>query len=137
MPSLCRCLGDPRVVPCFHCSFLLGMPSSPTPGNSSVTCAHGVTDDIGLRLFRTSSAFPSAPTIRFKWAPRFRGFSGSPLLRPVELLASLRIRPGLPSRRDVYIRAFDVSVILLVAGYDYSGTWAISTGGTFTRWNGS
>jgi len=28
-------LGDPRVVPCFHCSFLLDMPSSPTPGSSS------------------------------------------------------------------------------------------------------
>jgi hypothetical protein len=46
-----------------------------------------------------------APTIRFKWVPQFRGFTGSHLLRPVELLASLtdptgspqpqrRIRPG-------------------------------------------
>ena len=26
-------LGDPRVVPGFHCSFLPGMPSSPTPGS--------------------------------------------------------------------------------------------------------
>ena len=30
-------LGDPRAVPCFHCSFLLGMPSSPTPGTSPAT----------------------------------------------------------------------------------------------------
>jgi hypothetical protein len=47
---------------------------------------------------------------------------------------TLRGRPG---RRDVYIRAFDASVTLHVAGYNYSGTWAISTGGTLTRWNGS
>src|SRR3984893_18534028 len=28
-------LGDPRVVPGFHCSFLPGMPSSMTPGSST------------------------------------------------------------------------------------------------------
>jgi hypothetical protein len=32
-------LGDRRAVPCFHCSFLLNMPSSPTPGSSLVTFA--------------------------------------------------------------------------------------------------
>jgi hypothetical protein len=74
-------------------------------------------DDTGLRLFRTSSALPSAPTIRFQWVPRFRGFSGSHVLRPVELLASLadptgspqpqrRVHPGFrrvghPSRRRI------------------------------------
>ena len=29
-------LGDPRVVPGFHCSFLPGMPPSPTPGESDI-----------------------------------------------------------------------------------------------------
>ena len=48
-----------------------------------------------------------------------------------------RIRPGLPSRRDVYFRAFDVSVALHVAGYDYGGNWAISTGRTLTCWSAS
>ena len=34
MPSLCgERLSDSRVVPSFHCSFLPGMPSSPTPGS--------------------------------------------------------------------------------------------------------
>ena len=110
-------LGDPRAVPCFHCSFLLDMPSSPTPGSSLVTSPNCATDDTGLRLFRTRSALPSTPTIRFKWVPRFRGFAGSHLLRPVELLASLtdptgfpqpqrRVRPGFrrvgyPSRRRI------------------------------------
>src|SRR5208282_3702580 len=33
MPSLCgSALGDPRVVPSFRCTSLLGMPPSPTPG---------------------------------------------------------------------------------------------------------
>jgi hypothetical protein len=32
-------LGDPRVVPGFHCSFLPGMPSSPTPGSPSSICS--------------------------------------------------------------------------------------------------
>jgi hypothetical protein len=32
-------LGDPRVVPGFHCSFLPGMPSSPTPGTPTSICS--------------------------------------------------------------------------------------------------
>ncbi len=32
-------LGDPRVVPCFHCMFLLDMPSSTTTGSPSVAYA--------------------------------------------------------------------------------------------------
>jgi len=54
------------------------------------------------------------------------GLTGSPLLRPAELLASLA--------GDFYFRAFNGSVILPVAGYDYGGNWTISTGGTHTRW---
>jgi hypothetical protein len=37
----------------------------------------------------------------------------------------------------MYIRAFDGSVTLAVAGHHYGGNWALSTGGTFTRWIGS
>jgi hypothetical protein len=32
-------LGDPRVVPGFHCSFLPGMPSSPTSGSPTSICS--------------------------------------------------------------------------------------------------
>jgi hypothetical protein len=32
-------LGDPRVVPCFHCTFLLHMPPSMTAGSSSAALA--------------------------------------------------------------------------------------------------
>jgi hypothetical protein len=53
------------------------------------------------------------------------GLIGSPLLQPAELLASLT--------GDFYFRAFNGSVALPVAGYDYGGNWTISTGGTLTR----
>jgi hypothetical protein len=54
------------------------------------------------------------------------GLTGSPLLRPAGLLASLT--------GDFYFRAFNGLVTLPVAGYDYGGNWTISTGGTHTRW---
>jgi hypothetical protein len=42
---------------------------------------------------------------------------------------------GHPAHRDVYARASTDSVTLLGAGYGYGGNWAISTGGTHTRWD--
>jgi hypothetical protein len=48
------------------------------------------------------------------------------LLQPAELLASLT--------GNFYFRAFNGSVTLTVAGYDYGGNWTISTGGTLTHW---
>jgi hypothetical protein len=54
------------------------------------------------------------------------GLTGSPLLRPAELLASLT--------GDFYFRAFNGLVTLPVARYNYGGNWTISTGGTHTRW---
>jgi hypothetical protein len=57
------------------------------------------------------------------------GLTGSPLLQPAELLASLA--------GDFYFRAFNGSVTLPVAGYDYGGNCTISTGGTHTRKIGS
>ena len=52
--------GDPRVVPGFHCSFLPGMPSSPTPG-SSTSISRIFDADIGLRRMTTGSALPTLP----------------------------------------------------------------------------
>jgi hypothetical protein len=54
------------------------------------------------------------------------GLTGSPLLQPAELLASLT--------GNFYFRAFNGLVTLTVAGYDYGGNWTISTGGTLTHW---
>src|SRR5256884_8594199 len=54
-------LGDPRVVPCFHCMFLLDMSPSTTPGSSSAANTQFLADNIGLRHRLTGSALPSTP----------------------------------------------------------------------------
>ena len=48
------------------------------------------------------------------------------------------VRIGLerPALGGFYFQAFNGSVALPVAGYDYNSDWT-SVGGTFTRWNGS
>ena len=70
---------------------------------------------------------------------QFRGYLGSLLLRPVNLLASLggSDRDAFPADGDVYTRASDELVTLFVAEYDYDGSWAASIGGTSTRKNSS
>ena len=42
-----------------------------------------------------------------------------------------------PALGDFYFQAFDGSVFLPVAGYNYNSGWTSSVGGTLTRWNGS
>ena len=82
-------LGNPRVVPCFHCAFLLDMPPSTTAGSPLAACAQ----------FLRQRCWPSPELERFG-TPEFphhplpmgRIFAASPVrysLRPVELLASL------------------------------------------------
>ncbi len=83
------CLSDPRVVPCFCCLSLLGMPSSTTPRSPSAACAQFLRrrrwPSPRLERFGT----PKYPTIRFGWDV---DFGASPVrfpLRPVELFVSL------------------------------------------------
>jgi hypothetical protein len=78
------------------------------------------------------------PTIRFRWVLVFRGFTGShrydlssglpPLADPTR---------NFPADRGFYSWASIGLVTLLDARYNYGGNWAISTGGTLTRWNSS
>jgi hypothetical protein len=93
------------------------MLSSTTPDARRLHIPSSFAGDTGLHLRRTGSAHFSLLDF---------GAIGSPLLRPAELLASLI--------EGVYFRAFDESVTLPAAGYDYGGNWVISTGGTCTRW---
>ncbi len=82
-------LGDPRVVPCFRCSFLLDMPPSTTAGSSLAACAQ----------FLCQRCWPSPETERLGTPkvphhplPMGRIFAASLVrysLRPVELLAPL------------------------------------------------
>jgi len=75
------------------------------------------------------------PTIHFEWAALSR-LPGSHFATTCRFACP----PGgsdrdsvFPANEDFYSRAFDGSVALPAAGYDYDGNWASSTGGTFTR----
>ena len=112
-------LGHPRAVPGFRCPFRPDMPSPTTPGSRSLHPSSSFTTRTCLRR--------ELPTARHsRWYP-MSGLTGSPLLQPAELLASLT--------GDFYFRAFDGLVALPAAGYDYGGNWTISTGGTLAHWN--
>src|SRR6266480_5906631 len=129
-------LGDPRVVPSFHCTFLPGMPSSPTPGSPTsivpeLRCRHG------LRRMTTGSALPSFPQSvprgrLISWLHWFASATACQVARP-----PARIRLGYPALGDFYYQAFNGSVSLPAAGYNYNSDWTPSVGGTLTRWNGS
>ena len=91
-------LGDPRVVPCFCCSFLLGMPSSTTAGSPLAVCAQ----------FLHQRHWPS-PEVERLGTPKIshhplqmgRTFAASLVcvsLRPVELLAPLADLTGCSTR---------------------------------------
>ena len=113
-------LGDPRVVPCFRCAFLLDMPSTRTTESPSAALAQSFADDMGLRRRSTGSALPRLPIIRFRWAEGFRGFTGSLSLRPVELLVPLADLTGVsPSQPGLFLSIG--SVTLPAVGYDYGG----------------
>jgi hypothetical protein len=86
-------LGDPRVVPCFHCVFLLDMPSSTTTGSPSVAYAQFLHRRRwpSPRLERLGT--PKYPIIRFGWDVDFVASLVHRVLqhwlRPVDLLAPL------------------------------------------------
>jgi hypothetical protein len=107
-------LGDPRVVPCFRCSFLLDMPPSTTAGSSLAACTQ----------FLRQRCWPSpeverlgTPKVPHHPLPMGRIFAASLVrysLRPVELLAPLAdptgclprpseaFTPGLSSSRSPF-----------------------------------
>jgi hypothetical protein len=107
-------LGDPRVVPCFRCSFLLNMPPSTTAGSSLAACAQ----------FLRQRCWPSpeserlgTPKVPHHPLPMGRIFAASLVrysLRPVKLLAPLAdptgyfaqpseaFTPGLSSSRSPF-----------------------------------
>ena len=80
-------LSDPRVVPRFRCTFLPGMPPSMSPGRSEIVLSRlTIPTWPSPRSERLGSS--GYPAIRFKQGS-FSGLIGSPLLRPVRLLAPL------------------------------------------------
>ena len=81
-------LSDPRVVPSFHCPFLPGMPPSMSPGRSEIVFLQTNDSDMGLRQDLNGSALPVILPSASSRA-RISRLIGSPLLRPVRLLAPL------------------------------------------------
>jgi len=55
-------LGDPRLVPCFRCSFLIDMPPSTTPGSPSAAFAQFFANGTSLRHNISDSALPFTPS---------------------------------------------------------------------------
>jgi hypothetical protein len=113
---------DPRVVPGFHCSFLPGMPSSPTPG-SPTSISRNFDADIGLRRMTTGSALPSLPQSvprgrSISWLHWFACATACQVARP-----PVRIRLDRPAFEDFYFQASNGSVALPVAGYNYNSDW--------------
>src|SRR6185312_13932929 len=77
----------------------------------------------GLRRDPNGSALPTLPQSVSRGA-RFRGFTGSHLLRPVRLLAPLDGSDRVsPATGGFYIQASGGSVALPAAGYDYNSDW--------------
>jgi len=82
-------LGDPRVVPCFHCTFLLHMPPSMTAGSSSAALAQFLDRGLWPSPRVHGLGTPKIPIIRFRWGDGFAASLVRCSLRPVELLAPL------------------------------------------------
>src|SRR4051794_9167409 len=99
------------------------MPSSLTPGSSDIACVQCRDADAAFAEIRAArhSQHSRNP---FHAGPGFRGFTGSPLLRPVRLLAPLDGSDQVsPATGGFYIQASGGSVALPAAGYDYNSNW--------------
>src|SRR3954465_9704647 len=118
-----RCAGAPRRPASgsgLSLPFRPDMPSSLTPGSSDIACVQLRDADAGLRRDPNGSALPTLPQSVSRGA-RFRGFTGSPLLRPVRLLAPLDGSDRVsPATGGFYIQASGGSVTPPPAGYDYN-----------------
>src|SRR5215207_8065572 len=80
-------------------------------------CRHGLRRDL------SGSALPTLPQSVSRGLA-FRGFTGSPLLRPVRLLAPLDGSDRVSAATGgFYIQASGGSVTLPVAGYHYNSNW--------------
>src|SRR3954449_10540857 len=120
-----RCAGAPRRPASgsgLSLPFRPDMPSSLTPGSSTSHVSSLRDADTAFAEIRAArhSQHSRNP---FHARPVFRGFTGSPLLRPVRLLAPLDGSDRVsPATGGFYIQASGGSVALPAAGYDYNST---------------
>src|SRR3954468_24955376 len=125
-PRCLRCAGAPRRPASgsgLSLPFRPDMPSSLTPGSSTIACVQCRDADAAFAEIRAArhSQHSRNP---FHAGPGFRGFTGSRLLRPVRLLAPLDGSDRVsPATGGFYIQASGGSVALPAAGYDYNSNW--------------
>jgi hypothetical protein len=141
-------------TPCLRCTFPPRRPTTGSVLSLLILSQHVVLRDSG-ESGGCMHPVPSPPTLAFvplvqtrhshssrKSVPRGGHISelhyGSLALQPADLFTLLTDRTGFASsHRGFYYRASDGLVTRSVAGYRYGGNWVISTGGTYTRENGS
>src|ERR1039458_1051984 len=92
------------------------------PGESDIDIQN-FDADIGLRRMTTGSALPTLPQSvsrgrRFSWLHWFASATACQVARP-----PVRIRLERPAFGDFYFQAFNGSVSLPVAGYNYNSDW--------------
>src|SRR5271165_6661232 len=123
---------------CLRCA---GAPRRPASGSGLsllIPSWHAVLSDPGesdidmFQTFDADIAFAACPSARHSQQSRnpfhagvsFRGFTGSLPLRPARLLAPLHGSDwDIPALGDFYFQAFDRSVSLPVAGYNFNSDW--------------
>jgi len=117
-------LGDPRVVPSFYCTFPPWHAALSNPGKSDIDIVQNFDANIGLRRMTTGSALPTLPQSvprgrSISWLHWFASATACQVACP-----PVRIRLGTsPATEDFYFQAFNVSVSLHVAGYNYNSDW--------------
>jgi hypothetical protein len=135
-----RCAGAPRrprVVPSFHCLFLPGMPPSMSPGRSESSFSRKFRFQHGPSPGSERLGSSDFPAIRFKQGS-ISGLIGSPLLRPVRLLAPLDGSDrALPQPRGLLHPGFQRISHLSRCWISLRQSLEFSVGGTFTHWNSS
>ena len=106
-------------------SFLPNMPPSTTPGRSETGWFQSCAPDIGLRHVMSGSALPTillsasrrADFSELHW---FAFAAACQVARPL-----CRSDQNSSGHRDFYFQAFDESVTLLAAGYNYDSSWTV------------
>src|SRR5215469_15610610 len=101
-------LGDPREVPRFTCSILPSMSTSTSPGSRSLRTSSSFATRTCLHLDPSGSALPMLSNVGAYW------------FTIVTTCWVARLPYG-----DFYFWAFNGSVTLPVARYDYGGNWTI------------
>ena len=127
-----RCAGAPRrpasgselslLIPSWHAALS-------DPGESDIDIFQNFDADIGLRRMTTGSALPTLPQSvprgqSISWLHWFASATACQVACP-----PVRIRLGRPAIGDFYFQAFNGSVTLPVAGYNYNSDWTLLLAG--------